>query len=149
MKTYYVATLDGYVLGCKHFWARDETEARSLGHDALHDLYADLRERFGRAIPIEIQAVRPATDAEIDLWRFHHRMLRENAKPNWTVGDRVRLACMADDPDPIPVGTTGMVFGVYPQNDWIQVDVDSDNDLPDHAGRLASQAIAHRCSATG
>lgn len=75
MKTYYVATLARYVL----VDARDETEARTLGQLALHDLYTDLRERFGRDIPIEIKTVRPATDAEIDLWQFHQRMLREEA----------------------------------------------------------------------
>jgi hypothetical protein len=41
-------------------------------------------------------------------------------------GDRIRLLSM-DDPDPIPVGTTGTVVGVYPQSDWTQVDVDWDN----------------------
>jgi len=75
MKTYYVATLARYVL----VDAREETEARTLGQPALHDLYADLHERFGRDIPIEIKTVRPATEAEIDLWQFHERMLREGA----------------------------------------------------------------------
>ncbi|MDA9859531.1 DUF4314 domain-containing protein [Rubripirellula sp.] len=42
-------------------------------------------------------------------------------------GDRVRLVLMTDDPDPIPVGTTGTVAGVYPQNGWTQVDVDWDS----------------------
>jgi hypothetical protein len=41
-------------------------------------------------------------------------------------GDRVRLVSMTDDPDPIPVGTTGTVAGVYPQRGWTQVDVDWD-----------------------
>lgn len=123
MKTYYVATLARYVL----VDARDETEARSLGRDSLHDLYADLRERFGRNIPIEIQTIRPATDAEIDLWQFHQRMLREDAKPKWKVGDRVRLVCMAEDPDPIPVGQRGTVTGIYPHSDWTQIAVDWDS----------------------
>ena len=123
MKTYYVATLARYVL----VDARDETEARTLGRDALLDLYADLRERFGRDIPIEIQTVRPATVAEIDLWQFHQRMLREDATPKWKVGGRVRLVRMADDPDPIPVGQRGTIVGVYPQSDWTQIDVDWDN----------------------
>ncbi|TWU39345.1 DUF4314 domain-containing protein [Novipirellula artificiosorum] len=42
------------------------------------------------------------------------------------VGDRVRLLSMADDPDPIPAGSTGTVVGVYPHGDWTQVDVDWD-----------------------
>jgi hypothetical protein len=54
-------------------------------------------------------------------------MLREDTKPKWKVGDRVRLVRMADDPDPIPVGTTGTVVGVYPQSNWTQIDVDWDN----------------------
>ncbi|MCA9135588.1 MAG: DUF4314 domain-containing protein [Planctomycetales bacterium] len=41
-------------------------------------------------------------------------------------GDRIRLLSM-NDPDPIPVGTTGTVVGVHPQSDWTQVDVDWDN----------------------
>lgn len=42
-------------------------------------------------------------------------------------GDRVRLLSMAGDPDPIRVGTSGTVVGVYPQSDWTQVDVDWDS----------------------
>ncbi|XZE55116.1 DUF4314 domain-containing protein [Planctomycetaceae bacterium SH139] len=42
-------------------------------------------------------------------------------------GDRIRLILMADDPNPIPVGTTGTVAGIYPQNGWTQVDVGWDN----------------------
>jgi hypothetical protein len=34
---------------------------------------------------------------------------------------------MTDDPDPIPAGTLGTVAGVYPQRDWLQVDVRWDN----------------------
>jgi hypothetical protein len=41
-------------------------------------------------------------------------------------GDRIRLILMADDPDPVPVGTSGTVAGVYPHGDWTQVDVDWD-----------------------
>lgn len=123
MKTYYVATLAHYVL----VEARDEAEARSIGRDALHDLYADLRERFDRDIPIEIKTVRLATDAEIDLWQFHQRMLREDAKPKWKVGDRVRLVRMAEDPDPIPVDQRGTVTGIHPHSEWTQINVDWDN----------------------
>lgn len=74
MKTYYVATLARYVL----VDANDETGARSLGYAALHALYADMRAKHGRDIPIDIKTIRLATDAEIDLWQFHQRMLREN-----------------------------------------------------------------------
>ncbi|MGV3483348.1 MAG: DUF4314 domain-containing protein [Planctomycetaceae bacterium] len=42
------------------------------------------------------------------------------------VGDRVRLVSMGDDPDPIPAGEIGTVVGVYPQDDWQQIDVDWD-----------------------
>ncbi len=123
MKTYYVATLARYVL----VDANNEAEARTLGNDALHALYADLRAKHGREIPIDIKAIRLATDAEIDLWQFHQRMLRENEAPPFKTGDRVRLVRMADDPDPIPVGTTGTVVGVHTHSDWTQVDVDWDN----------------------
>lgn len=47
--------------------------------------------------------------------------------PQLKAGDRVRLVSMTDDPDPIPAGTTGTVVGVYPQTDWMQVDVDWDS----------------------
>ncbi|KZX57971.1 hypothetical protein A3709_20380 [Halioglobus sp. HI00S01] len=42
------------------------------------------------------------------------------------VGQRIKLLAMADDPDPIPVGTEGVVTGVtyFPaSNDW-QVEVE-------------------------
>ena len=123
MKTFYVATLARYVL----VDAADEAEAASLGQDALHALYADLRAKHGRDIPIEIQTVRLATDAEIDLWQFHQRMLREDAVSQLKAGDRVRLVRMADDPDPIPVGQRGTVVGIHPHDGWTQVDVEWDN----------------------
>lgn len=43
------------------------------------------------------------------------------------VGDRIRLVSMPDDPDPVTVGQTGTVRGIYPQGRWHQVDVDWDN----------------------
>ncbi len=76
MTTYFVATFARYVL----VDAEDETQARELGRDALHDLYADLRERLGREVPIEIRTVREATEDEIELWTWHHNML--NAEKN-------------------------------------------------------------------
>lgn len=76
MTTYYVATLARYVL----VDAADETQARELGRAALHDLYADLRERLGRDVPIEIRTVREATGDEIELWTWHHNMLKAEAK---------------------------------------------------------------------
>ena len=79
MTTYLVATLARYVL----VDAANEDEARTLGQVALHDLYADLRERLGKDVPINILTVRPATDSEIDLQRFHDEMMaRETAKRN-------------------------------------------------------------------
>jgi hypothetical protein len=45
-------------------------------------------------------------------------------------GDRIRLVAMHDDPDPIQVGQTGTVVGVYShaeQNTWHQIDVAWDN----------------------
>ena len=52
----------------------------SCGQAALHDLYADLRERLGREVPIEIRTVREATEDEIGNWTWHHDMLKAEAK---------------------------------------------------------------------
>ena len=71
MTTYYVATLARYVL----VDAADESQARELGQNALYDLYADLRAKLGHEVPINIQTVRPATEDEIQLWRWHHEMV--------------------------------------------------------------------------
>jgi hypothetical protein len=77
--TYLVATLARYVL----VDAANEDEARSLGQVALHDLYADVRERLNKAVPINILTVRPATREEIDLQRCHDEMMARNtAAPN-------------------------------------------------------------------
>ena len=71
MTTYLVATLARYVL----VDAESESEARRLGQPALHALYADVRERLGKDVPIEIRTIREATQDEIDLWNWHHKML--------------------------------------------------------------------------
>jgi len=67
MTTYYVATLARYVL----VDAKDVADARELGHAALHELYADTRQRVGKDVPINIKTVRPATDDEIEFQRSH------------------------------------------------------------------------------
>ncbi len=71
MKTYYVATLARYVL----VEAEDASQAHQLGQATLDDLYADLRERLGKDVPIEIRIVREATRDEMQLWIWHHEML--------------------------------------------------------------------------
>jgi hypothetical protein len=71
MTTYYVATLARYVL----VDANDESQARELGQIALHELYADLRQRWGKDVPIEIRTIRAATSDEIDLMKWHQQML--------------------------------------------------------------------------
>ncbi|MBX3452500.1 MAG: hypothetical protein KF777_23315 [Planctomycetaceae bacterium] len=76
MTTFYVATLARYVL----VEAEDETDARVAGQAALHELYADLRDRLGRDVPIEIRTIRPATTDEIELWRWHHETLAREAQ---------------------------------------------------------------------
>ena len=88
MTTYYVATLARYVL----VDADSEFDARERGNAALHDLYAD----DGRAgAAIHIRTVRPATDDEIELSRWHHEMVARElgerlvdpalqAKTDWT-----------------------------------------------------------------
>ena len=76
MTTYLVATLARYVL----VDAESESEARRLGQPALHALYADVRERLGKDVPIEILTIREATQDEIDLWNWHHKMLEQESK---------------------------------------------------------------------
>ena len=91
MTTYYVATLARYVL----VDAENEADARERGHAALHELYADLSERPGREVPINIMTVRPAAEDEIVLWRWHHEIVaRERAAGREATGQRIttRLA---------------------------------------------------------
>ena len=76
MTTYLVATLARYVL----VEADSEGEARRLGQPALYALYTDVRERLGRDVPIEIRTIREATQDEIDLWNWHHKMLAMESK---------------------------------------------------------------------
>jgi hypothetical protein len=128
MKTYYVATLARYVL----VEASDETTAREAGYASLHALYADLRERLGKEVPIEIRTIREATRDEIELWNWHHQMLA--AEPMDRIpsqGDRIRLLAMLDDPAPIQVGQLGTVVSVSRHGDgkdtWHQIDVAWDN----------------------
>ena len=71
MTTYYVATLARYVL----VDASDESHARELCQIALHELYADLRQRWGKDVPIEIRTIRAATSDEINLMKWHQQML--------------------------------------------------------------------------
>jgi len=42
-------------------------------------------------------------------------------------GDRIVLDHMADEPDPIPVGTEGTVRFISKLGDWTQVDVEWEN----------------------
>jgi hypothetical protein len=64
MTTDYVATLARYVLVDAH----NESDARERGYVALHDLYVN----DGRAgATITIRTVRPATDDEMELARWH------------------------------------------------------------------------------
>jgi len=74
--TYLVATLARYVL----VEAADEAEARRVGQSDLHALYADMRERHGRDVPIRILTVRPARKDEIELWRWHQEMCRREVE---------------------------------------------------------------------
>lgn len=76
MNTYLVATIARYVL----VDARDEAEARELAMPALRELYADVRRRLGREVLIEIHTVRLATKDEIELWKWHHEMLKQGKR---------------------------------------------------------------------
>ncbi len=43
------------------------------------------------------------------------------------VGDHIRLLRMADDPDPIPVGTMGVVTAIHNHSEWAKIEIDWDN----------------------
>jgi len=75
MTTYLVATLARYVL----VDAENETQARELGHAALHELYADMRERLGKEVPINILTIRTATSDEVEVMKWHHEKLAREA----------------------------------------------------------------------
>jgi hypothetical protein len=78
MITYLVATLARYVL----VEAENEKAARELGMPKLFELYAHLRTKLGRDVPINICTVRPATDDEIELQRFHDEMVAREREFN-------------------------------------------------------------------
>jgi hypothetical protein len=71
MPTYYVATMARYVL----VEAENESQARERGRRALNEQYADLRERLGRNVPIEIRTIRLATEDEVELSKWHGQMV--------------------------------------------------------------------------
>ncbi len=71
MTTYLVATLARYVL----VEAENEEAAREFGAPKLYALYADLHAKRGCDVPVNICTVRPATDDEIELQRFHDEMV--------------------------------------------------------------------------
>jgi hypothetical protein len=66
--TFYVATRSCYVL----VEASDLDQARELGRPGLAKLY---REQLGKEVAVEIQTVRPATDEEIELQKWHNENL--------------------------------------------------------------------------
>jgi hypothetical protein len=74
---YYVATLARYVL----VEAENEAEAFKLGHAALVKLYADIRQRFGSGMRVEIRTVRPATEDEIEHMRWHQEYVAAGKRP--------------------------------------------------------------------
>ena len=76
MTTFFVATLARYVL----VNAEDESAARIAGQAALYKLYADVRHRWGREVPIEIHTIRPATTDEIDMMKWHKEMVAREAE---------------------------------------------------------------------
>ena len=130
MTAYYVATLARYVV----VEAENESQAREHGAAALHELYTDLRAKLGREVPIEIRTVRPATSDEIDMVRWHNRMLVSEQTSITSLprpGDRIRLTEMRDDPDPIPIGAVGTVVSCSRHSlhgdVWHQLDVAWDN----------------------
>lgn len=64
MTKYFVANIARYVL----VDANSEEDARELGLAALRKLYDDPNRE------IVIHTIREATDSEIDLWDWHHKM---------------------------------------------------------------------------
>jgi len=71
MTMFYVATRARYVL----VEAANDTDARRLGQPALRELHAEIDQRIGRDVPVEIHVVRPATRDEIELWKWHQELL--------------------------------------------------------------------------
>ena len=78
MKMYFVSAGFRYVL----VEARNEEQARTLAMPKLTELYADMLERFGDQYQINIHTVREATPEEVDLWRWHHEMIRQDQEKN-------------------------------------------------------------------
>lgn len=76
MNMYFVSAGFRYVL----VDARNKEQARTLAMPKLIELYADMLERFGSQYPINIHTVREATPEEVELWRWHHEMIRKDAE---------------------------------------------------------------------
>ena len=77
MTIYYVATRACYVL----VEAENETQAEILGRPAIHDLYAEQRERLGREVPIHIVTIRPASSQEPEFCLSLEHLNR--CSPRW------------------------------------------------------------------
>ena len=45
-----------------------------MGQPALQELHADIAQRIGRDLPVEIHVVRPATDDEIEMGKWHEEL---------------------------------------------------------------------------
>jgi len=75
---YFVATVTRYVI----VNAKEEADACELAKPMLHELYADIRERLGREVPINIHTVRPATNEEITQWNWHWEMVAKEMAAN-------------------------------------------------------------------
>ena len=87
--------------------AENETQARELGQPALHELYADLRERLGREVPINILTRSRSDDGRNRTDEMAQRNGRKASTTMNTIpkpGDRIRLIAMPDDPHPDPAG---------------------------------------------
>ncbi|HUE72281.1 MAG TPA: hypothetical protein VMP01_15460 [Pirellulaceae bacterium] len=81
---YYVATLARYVLvEAEHEW-----EARERGYAALHELYDDIRQRFGCGMRVEIRTIRPATEEEIEHMRWHQEYVAKGKRSRLATRDR-------------------------------------------------------------
>ncbi len=64
-----------------------------------------------------------ATDAGVQLGDFANEMTAGEQSLVLLPGVRIRVIEMADDPDPLQVGSLGTMTAVYDQGDWLQIDV--------------------------
>lgn len=114
--------------------------SNAIPQDAIKNEFRRLAAKYdamayGREVPIEIRVVRPATSDEIEMVRFHERMLANERRRQYCpapvlISDRIRLVAMPNDPAPQQVGELGTITGCRRNGGdegWFQIDVAWDN----------------------